>query len=92
MLRIIQNLMLDEGKGYNEKSGHTLILWDNGFFMGCHKISMMDHTNGIPRCLNLSELFKMNIFGYLERHTEIYIVNIFIYQSVVTAIGGYFWK
>jgi len=40
-------MFLDEGKGYNEKSGHTLILWDNGIFMGSHRFSMMDHTNGI---------------------------------------------
>jgi len=32
----------------------------------------------------------MNIFGYLERHMEIYIVNIFINQSTVTDVGGYF--
>jgi len=44
----------------------------------------------IPRCLNPSESFKMNIFEYSEMHTEIYIVNIFINQSVVTDVGGYF--
>ena len=80
--------ILDEYKKNCETGGHTLILWNNSVFVVCHRFSMMDHTTGIPSCLNPSELFKMDIFGY----TEIYIINIFINQSVVTDIGGYFWK